>query len=283
MQPELRFLNQPESFWAYVRAVGEKEGYSIRGKSMVKAPGEQQLVDTVESLRIPTARIRGQAGLTDFGDALIDYFRYRADVLNNSVQGWLMDVDEARNAFNRKQAELCPTCPLPMNKQTGDKKAPAFFTGLVSMLVEAGLAGQDCDYDPRQLTKLTDQSGLLRTLARRVDGAYPSAINPVAIWEIKEYYYTTTFGSRVAGGVYETLLDGMELRNLAESHDTRILHYLFVDSRRTWRKSGRSYLCRLIDALNMGYVDEVIFGREIFGRLPALVAHWRNLADVQTP
>jgi hypothetical protein len=39
----------------------------------------------------------------------------------------------------------------------------------------------------------------------------PGTVNPIAIWEIKEYYYTTTFGSRVADGVYETLLDGMEL------------------------------------------------------------------------
>ena len=40
-------------------------------------------------------------------------------------------------------------------------------------------------------------------------------MDPLAVWEIKEYYYTTTFGSRVADGVYETLLDGMELRELA--------------------------------------------------------------------
>lgn len=51
----------------------------------------------------------------------------------------------------------------------------------------------------------------LWTLARRVEGAFPSPVNPVAVWEIKEYYYTTTFGSRVADGVYESLLDGMEL------------------------------------------------------------------------
>ena len=57
----------------------------------------------------------------------------------------------------------------------------------------------------------------LRTLARRVDGAFPSAVNPVAVWEIKEDYHTTTFGSRVADGVYETQID---LRNLTQPfHD----------------------------------------------------------------
>ena len=79
------------------------------------------------------------------------------------------------------------------------------------MLIEAGIADSPCDYDPRALTTITRDAMPLRTLARRVDGAFPTAVNPISIWEIKEYYYTTTFGSRVADGVYETLLDGMEL------------------------------------------------------------------------
>ena len=66
----------------------------------------------------------------------------------------------------------------------------------------------------------------LRTLSRRVDGALPSVVNPIAIWEIKEYYYTTTFGSRVADGVYESLLDGMELRELSNAGHRKIYHML---------------------------------------------------------
>ncbi len=277
MQPDARYQGQPESFWAYVRAVGEAKGYSIRGQSMVKAPTVQDLDETIADLGIPPGRVRGSTGLTDFGETLLSYFQHRANVLNSVVRPSLMDVDEARRMFEAKREELQPRCPLPMNKQRGAKKAPPYFTGLINMLIESALEGDDCDYDPKQLTKLTDESGLLRTLARRVDGACPSAINPVAIWEIKEYYYTTTFGSRVAGGIYETLLDGMELKNLAESHEARVLHYLFVDSHRTWWLSGRSYLCRLIDALHMGYVDEVLFGREVLERLPMLVDEWRRM------
>jgi len=120
----------------------------------------------------------------------------------------------------------------------------------------------------------------LRTLARRVDGAFPSPVDPVAIWEIKEYYYTTTFGSRVADGVYETLLDGMELRELANAEGIRIRHYLMIDSHYTWWECGRSYLCRLVDMLHMGYVDEVFFGYEVIERLPGLVERWIvDLAD----
>lgn len=35
-----------------------------------------------------------------------------------------------------------------------------------------------------------------------------------------------------------------------------------------------SYLCRLIDMLHMGYVDEVLFGREAIDRLPAIASEW---------
>jgi len=142
------------------------------------------------------------------------------------------------------------------------------------MLVEANAKGVPCDYDPRELTTVTRDGAPLRTLARRVDGAFPSAVNPVAVWEIKEYYYTTTFGSRVADGVYETLLDGMELEELREHEGVDVKHYLMVDAHYTWWDCGRSYLCRILDMLHMGYVDEVLFGREVVEALPGLVKQW---------
>lgn len=47
-----------------------------------------------------------------------------------------------------------------------------------------------------------------------------------------------------------------------------------VDAKYTWWKQGKSYLCRIIDMLHMGYVDEVLFGREVVERIPALAASW---------
>ncbi len=117
----------------------------------------------------------------------------------------------------------------------------------------------------------------MRTLARRVDGAFPDPINPIAVWEIKEYYYTTTFGSRVADGVYETLLDGMELEELREHEGIDVRHYLMTDAYFTWWDCGRSYLCRFVDMLHMGFVDEVLFGREVIEEMPRIVAEWVDL------
>ena len=145
---------------------------------------------------------------------------------------------------------------------------------MINMLIEVAAKGKDCNYDPRALTIVTGNRVPLRTFARRMDGAFPSVVNPIAVWEIKEYYYTTTFGSRVADGVYETLLDGMEIEELATAEGIDVLHYLMIDAHYTWWECGKSYLCRIVDMLHMGYVDEVLVGREIFSRLPRLVNSW---------
>ena len=169
-----------------------------------------------------------------------------------------------------------PKCPLPMNKQKGAKKNHAFLTGIVNMLVEASIGGTSCDYDPKRLTTITRNRMPLRTLSRRVDGAFPSVINPITIWEIKEYYYTTTFGSRVADGVYESMLDGYELEELEMVAKRKIHHVLIVDARFTWWVKGKSYLCRIIDMLHMGLIDEVLFGREVVVRVPELARKWKG-------
>ncbi|MGL5094508.1 MAG: DUF7687 domain-containing protein, partial [Planctomycetia bacterium] len=66
------------------------------------------------------------------------------------------------------------------------------------------------------------------------------------------------------------------LRDAAEHDDQpeRIEHLLMVDAHYTWWIKGRSYLCRIIDMLHMGYVDEVLFGKEVTTRLPEIAARW---------
>lgn len=185
-----------------------------------------------------------------------------------------MDVNRAKRKYLALKKKLKPNCPLPKNKQKDDKNGPAYFTCIINMLIEANLNGMPCDYDLRVLTTVTRNNAPLRTLARRVDSAFPGAINPIVIWEIKEYYYTKTFGSRVADGVYETLLDGMELEELADHEGIDVKHLLMVDAHYTWWECGKSYLCRIIDMLHMGYVDEVLFGSEVLERIPTIVQEW---------
>ncbi len=275
MKPDPRFLKQDKTFWANVRTVSQRVGYTVRGKGLIKVPNLDEIARALEDLGLGTTHIVGPKGRpTRLGRLLQHYFSYRAAALNKIVEPLLMDAEEARRLFEEVRAELkCSRLP-PMNKQSKEKKQPAYLTAIVNMLIEANAGGYPCDYDPRILTTITKNGAPLRTFARRLDGAFPAAVNPVAVWEIKEYYYTTTFGSRVSDGVYESLLDGMEIEELREHESVDVKHFLIADARFTWWVQGKSYLCRIVDMLHMGYVDEVLFGREIVNRLPALVREW---------
>jgi hypothetical protein len=37
------------------------------------------------------------------------------------------------------------TWPVPLNKQKGDKKTEAYFTGIINMLIESNSEGLPCD------------------------------------------------------------------------------------------------------------------------------------------
>jgi hypothetical protein len=274
-----KFLNQPKDFWAHVRSVSQHFGYTDRRSKTVSMPSVSQIAASLDSLGLRSDHVftpKGEA--TEFGNLLRDYFQHRAAVINRQIEPNLMDAPQAKQLYEKLIKDARPGFLIPMNKQKHEKKAPAYLTAVINLLIEKHSAGLPCVFDPRELTSVTRQKLPVRTLARRVDGAFPAAINPVAVWEIKEYYYTTTFGSRVADGVYETLLDGMELEELRMNEKIDIKHYLMIDSRFTWWECGRSYLCRIVDMLHMGYVDEVLVGREVVSRLPTLVREWVALA-----
>lgn len=294
MQPNPEFTNLPKSFWANIKTISQRVGYTQRAsrkKSNDPTPSGEIKVPTVEDVLLSFTSLnlscdhlfKDATNITSLGAKVFDYFRYRADVLNRVVRPLLMNAEEARKAYELVHRETQSQLVPPSNKQSGAFKNPAYFTAIINMLIEKQLGGLPCDYNPQQLTTVTRERAPFRTLSRRVDGAFPGPVNPIAVWEIKEYYYTTTFGSRVADGVYETLLDGFELEELnaamrAESagDQNRIQHLLMVDAYFTWWIKGRSYLCRIIDMLHMGYVDEVLFGREVIQRLPMIAKEWKK-------
>ncbi len=280
MRPNKKFLTKPKSFWASVRSLSQKIGYS-KGNTII-VPDAEQMAIAFEKLGLDRSRILAGGKPTKLASELIEYFQSRADELMNNVQHKLLNADEAKALFEDMRDQWNPSCPIPMNKQKGEKKAEAFLTAMVNMVIERHSQNYDCNYDPRELATITLNGAPLRTMSRRVDGAFPSPINPIAIWEIKEYYYTTTFGSRVADGVYETLLDGMEIEELREHEDVDVKHYLMADAHFTWWERGKSYLCRMYDMLHMGYVDEILFGREVVEELPRIVAEWVSILEARS-
>jgi hypothetical protein len=266
------FRQQSPEFWALVKLVSQTLGYSERGTGRLKRYG---IADVVAAL--------SRRGLTPEGhvlevDRVVEYAAVRADLLERVVEPNLMSRNEAAILFDDVRERVKPPEGLlTMNKQKGKKRHPAYLAGIVNMLTYETLI--EChgravfDGNPRAPLTFARDGMPLRTLFRWMDGAYPDVNHPHAAWEIKEYYGTTTFGSRVADGVYETALDGYELNDL-RSVGVEVEHYLFLDDRFTWWDCGRSYLCRIVDMLHSGLLDGAFFGREAVTEWVPIVSSW---------
>ena len=276
MQPFSEYKSLDRSFWAHVKLVSERLRYSDRKTNQLRRYSTQDVEGCLQEAGLSPAHLYdplpGQTA--PLADTLVGYLNRRAETLEEVVQPVLMDRDQAAAEFRALRKRLKPKCALPMNKQKGKKRHHAYLVGIVNMLTEHALEGRPFDDEPRGLTLITKNGRPIRMLSRWMDGAYPSRVNPYAVWEVKEYYGTTTFGSRVADGVYETMLDGEELAELQARENIKVYHYLMVDDRFTWWDCGRSYLCRIIDMLHIGLVDEALFGREVLARWPTVVKTW---------
>ncbi len=268
MEPNPKFLNRSHQFWALGKLTSECLGYSER-----KSKGQN--LRKFEQNEIFNLKINAVFD-KKLGVEVCEYLNYRALVLEEKVKPLLMDRKEAKDVFEKLIKGYKPKCHLPLNKQKGEKKHFSYLTCIVNILTEQTL-NESFDDRPGKFTVVTDNRNyLVTTFSRWVDGAYPGTYNPKAIWKIKEYYGTTTFGSRVADGVYESQLDGYEIKIAEKIAKKRILHYLLVDDIYTWWVKGKSYLCRLVDMMHMGLVDEVIFGKEVLLRWPKIVKSWKS-------
>ena len=274
MQAFEQFQGMDASFWAFVKYISENLGYTERGEGVVK----KYPISEIKAL----CRERGINASEDIIINAAQYSKMRADLLNRFAESMLMDAETASEEFrNWEMLHRVGNyyCKLPLNKQKGAMKQVAFFTAIINIIAEKTIReitgntrSLGFDDDPRGLAYVWDDNGrIIGASSRRFDGAYPSIESPKLVWEIKEYYYATTFGSRVADGVYETQLDGFEFKELYDRTGRKVYHVLFIDAYRTWWVQGKSYLCRLVDAMNSGVVDEVIVGREVLTRWPELL------------
>lgn len=257
------FMGRPSEFWALVKYASQTLGYSNKGVALNYNVQDVRRIAAL--MRLPQA----------VANDATDYMNYRSDVLQTVVQPSLMTRVQAEAEFLQLRAAHNPTCSLPMNKQRGALRHYNFLSCIVNILTEANIkSGTTFDDNPRKLPIIKNQNGrLVFTMSRWPDGAYPSLDNPISMWEVKEYYGTKTFGSRVADGIYETQLDGYEILNAQRRGNVKIFHYLLVDAVEWWIH-GIPFLVRLVDISHMQLVDEVLFGREVLVRWPQIVQSW---------
>lgn len=227
------FIGVPAELWPFVKFISESLGYTNRRTKEVNAYSIKDIEELCYRNRVNATK-----------QMIVDASNYsfmRADLLNNYIRNQLMDVDEARTEFQRWQQihrMHAYHCKLPLNKQKGEMKQIAYFTGIINTITEktiSEITGRSSelgfDDDPRNLTYFLDRDNcIIGASSRRFDGAYPGTHSPLLVWEIKEYYYTTTFGSRIADGVYETQLDGYEFKDMYERTGRKVYHVLFIDA-----------------------------------------------------
>lgn len=262
-----QFQREDKSFWFFVRFISEKLKYSKRGQNEVKSYTAKE----VEKL----CAINNISCTADQLSQAVKYCQMRANILNNTVKANLMDVEEAKSVFDSLYSQKEYTFKLIYNKQSGAKKQINYYAAIITLLAEDILGGsENFDPDPKGLVYLLHNQHIVGASSRRFDGAYPSIFSPRVVWEIKEYYYTKSFGSRIADAVYETVLDGYEFNEIENRTGTHVKHVVFVDSKFNFWGKGKSYLCRFVDAVNMGLIDEVIFGKEVLTRWPEILQEY---------
>jgi len=282
MKKDNRFQDLPKDFWANTSLINQRLGYASK-KLVDKFPGGffipsvQQIEALYKSEGLSSEHLILNSKFTIYGEKIIEYFEYRASILTDYVETMLMDADRAKKTYLAELSSHKYTCPLPRNNQGKAKGAPRYLNCLINMIAERTIGNEFIDYDPKEMTAFTIDGIPKRSMTRRVDGAVPGVINPIAIWETKEYYYTTTFGSKISDGIYATQLDGHELKEIHNSFGLDVKHIMFVDGHFTWWHSGRSYLCRMIDILHMGLVDELMFGYEVITEWPTTIAEIGSL------
>lgn len=290
MKSTTRWSRADASFWHHVRILSEHLGYSRR--RTVLRHSHRDILDALRTLNLNYST--SDALIYD----LVDYFNFRANLIENEIANYLQDSDQARLLFDEVAArytsgytsqikhgsetsriynviEGVPTI-APFNKQKGNKRDIDFLTATSNILISHYLQGDSFDADPRKLPVFTDGRTITSSMSRRMDGAYPHCTNPIALWEFKCYYYTTTFGSKISDAVYIADLDGYERYSTKAATGSSVHLSLFIDAYSTWMQQGKSYLCRIIDLLQRGAIDELIVGSEVTTAIPEMVEEWRT-------
>jgi hypothetical protein len=162
MKPNPKFLAQSPEFWANVKLISQKLGYTERATKQIKIPALTDIVTSYERDGLAATALINNGLPTQFGQTLLDYFAYRADRLNNYVEPLLMNVSQARQVFEELHTQYNPRCVIPMNKQKGEKRSPAYFTSIINILIEVYSQGYTVNYTaPHFLDRILAFSDLL--------------------------------------------------------------------------------------------------------------------------
>lgn len=199
---------------------------------------------------------------------LVDYLAMRVR-LSDALLNDMRTEDEARKDFARLSAAKVRRYGTQM---AGHHQSSKVLVATVEAVTNEVCSshGLTANVNP-QKRAVRIANDYLWVSPRRLDGAFPSLINPYAIWEIKEYWGKTSGGSKMSDAIYECQLVGTELRAFEDKHGIHIEHFVLIDGYDQWR-ARRADLRRAVDLLYSGLIDELIVGRHVIGS-------WRRIME----
>ncbi|MFF5754920.1 hypothetical protein ACFY7A_05670 [Streptomyces longwoodensis] len=225
---------------------------------------------------------------TPAADALVLYLEKREDVLFRLSDYWSKRHEVADNALalmrTESEAKIDYASISDQVLQSygvqlaGYHKSPKVLVNTVDAVIyrECQRFGISVNTNPQSRAALLSDEHIWVS-PRRLDGALPDLLNPVALWEIKEYWGKTGGGSKMSDAIYELNLVGLELRMFEDEFGIHVNHYAILDGAEQWA-ARKADLRRAIDLLYMGLLDEVVVGSEVLSEWPRIVVENIHLA-----
>ncbi len=120
MKPFFEYSAKDNSFWANVKFISEKLGYSDR-TSKGQRLRRYNLDDITKcyreyGLNLTHIYNENEKSPTEFSRDLVSYLNRRNRVIETNVEPNLMNREEVEVEFIRIREYVNPTCTLPMNK-----------------------------------------------------------------------------------------------------------------------------------------------------------------------
>ncbi|MGW0708082.1 DUF7687 domain-containing protein [Streptomyces sp. NPDC002643] len=226
---------------------------------------------------------------TAAADALVLYLNKREDVLQRLSAYWSKRREVSDAIFSLMRTELeAKSDYATISDQVlqsygvqldGYHKSPKVLVNTVDAIIyrECKKAGVSVNTNPQsRATLLADDH--IWVSPRRLDGALPDLLNPVALWEIKEYWGKTGGGSKMSDAIYELHLVGLELRMFEDEFNIHVNHYAIMDGQEQWQ-CRKADVRRAVDLLYMGLLDELVVGKEVLTDWPRIVTENIGLAQ----
>lgn len=226
---------------------------------------------------------------TQAADVLVTYLATRESLLNQLADYCRVREQVTAEHFSLLRSEeeaieelhsVSEEAPQSYRVQlAGHHKSPKAVVGTIGAIttLECMQAGMTVDIDPQSRAALLSDKHIWVS-PRRLDGALPSLFNPVALWEIKEYWGKTSGGSKMSDAIYELHLVGLEVRAFEEQFGIHVNHYAIIDGLAQWTARKADFR-RAIDLLYMGLLDELIIGKEILIEWPRIIRE--NITSAQ--